>query len=531
VAADADEKQLQRPPVVTVMGHVDHGKTSLLDAIRKSRVAVGEAGGITQHIGAYSVPVKGKGTVTFLDTPGHAAFTSMRARGAQVTDLVVLVVAADDGVMPQTEEAIRHAQAAKVPIIVAVNKIDKPEANADRVMQELTKFELLPEAWGGDTLYVNTSATKGTGIDELLETILLQSEVLELTANPDRPAIGVVVEAQLDKGRGPVATVLVQQGTLKRGDAIVVGCASGKLRAMMDDTGKLLDSAGPSTAVEVTGLDAVPDAGDTLNVVESAEVAREVAGHRVNQRRTQEQVGGNMSLEDLMRRMQGQAGLELKIVLKADVQGSVEAVRGALLKLATDEVKVNVIYGGVGAIKESDIMLAAASGGIVLGFGVRPDTNARIISEREGVEVRTYTIIYEAIDDVRRAMEGLLTPESREKVVGRAEVRDLFKVSKVGTIGGSRVLEGKAMRSARVRVLRDSVQIYEGKVSSLRHFKNDVREVDTGLECGIGVEGYNDLKAGDVIEFFTIEEVARTLSPAAGAPSKRGAAPAYEAHP
>jgi translation initiation factor IF-2 len=325
--------------------------------------------------------------------------------------------------------------------------------------------------------------------------------------------------------------VLVQQGTLKRGDAIVVGCASGKLRAMMDDTGKLLDSAGPSTAVEVTGLDAVPDAGDTLNVVESAEVAREVAGHRVNQRRTQEQVGGNMSLEDLMRRMQGQAGLELKIVLKADVQGSVEAVRGALLKLATDEVKVNVIYGGVGAIKESDIMLAAASGGIVLGFGVRPDTNARIISEREGVEVRTYTIIYEAIDDVRRAMEGLLTPESREKVVGRAEVRDLFKVSKVGTIGGSRVLEGKAMRSARVRVLRDSVQIYEGKVSSLRHFKNDVREVDTGLECGIGVEGYNDLKAGDVIEFFTIEEVARTLSPAAGAPSKRGAAPAYEAHP
>jgi translation initiation factor IF-2 len=527
---DADANVSDRPPVVTVMGHVDHGKTSLLDAIRKAKVASGEAGGITQHIGAYSVPVAGKGTVTFLDTPGHAAFTSMRARGAQVTDLVVLVVAADDGVMPQTEEAIRHAQAAKVPIIVAVNKIDKPDANADRVMQELTKFELLPEAWGGETLYVNTSATQGTGIDELLETILLQAEVLELRANPDRPAIGVVVEAQLDRGRGPVATVLVKQGTLKRGDAIVVGCASGKIRAMMDHTGKLLDAAGPSTAVEITGLDAVPDAGDVLNVVESAESARDVAHHRLDQKRSQEAVGpGNMSLDDLMRRMQGQSGLELKLVLKADVQGSVEAVKGALIKLSTDEVKVNVIYGGVGAISESDIMLAAASGGLVLGFGVRPDTNARIISEREGVEVRTYSIIYEAIDDVRKAMEGLLTPESREKIVGRAEVRDLFKVSKVGTIGGCRVTEGKAARSARVRVLRDSVQVYEGKTSSLRHFKNDVREVETGLECGIGVEGYNDLKAGDVLEFFTIEEVARTLS-SAPLTTKRGQG-GYDARP
>ena len=507
-----------RPPVVTVMGHVDHGKTSLLDAIRKSRVAKGEAGGITQHIGAYSVPVKGKGVVTFLDTPGHAAFTSMRARGAQVTDQVVLVVAADDGVMPQTEEAIRHAQAAKVPIIVAVNKCDKPEANPDRVMQELTKFNLVPEAWGGDTLFVNTSATAGTGITELLETILLQAEVQELKANPDRPAIGVVIEAQLDKGRGPVATVLVQHGTLRRGDAVVVGTASGKIRAMMDDTGRQLPAASPSYAVEITGLDTVPDAGDVLNAAENAEKAREVAAHRLAQKRAQEQGSqAATSLDDLMKRMQHGDVVELKIVLKADVQGSVEAVRGAIEKLSTDEVKVNVVYGGVGGIKESDIMLAAASQGLVLGFGVRPDSNSRQVAEREGVEVRTYNIIYEALDDIRKAMEGLLTPESREKIIGRAEVRELFKVSKVGTIGGSRVVEGKAQKSARVRVLRDSVQVYEGKVLSLRHFKNDVREVDTGLECGIGVEGYNDLKSGDVIEFFQMEEVARTLGAAASA--------------
>lgn len=524
------ETQVARPPVVTVMGHVDHGKTSLLDAIRKARVASGEAGGITQHIGAYQVTVPGKGSITFLDTPGHAAFTQMRARGAQLTDIVILVVAADDGVMPQTEEAIRHAQAAKVPIIVAVNKIDKPGANAERVLQELSKFSLLSEAWGGDTLFVNTSATVGTGVTELLEAVLLQAEVLELKANPDRPAVGIVIEAQLDKGRGPVATVLVQQGTLRRGDAIVAGNWSGKIRAMMDDKGRQVKEAGPSTAVEVTGLEGVPDAGDNINVVESSEAARQVAAHRSGLKRTADQSGGAAtSLDDLMKRMGDQGGLELKIVLKADVQGSVEAVKGALLKLSTDEVKVNVLYGGVGAIKESDITLAAASRGIVVGFGVRPDTNARQIAEREGVEIRTYMIIYEAVDEIRRAMEGLLTPESREKVVGRAEVRELFKVSKVGVIGGCRVTEGKAIRAARVRVLRNSVQVFDGRPSSLKHFKNDAREVDSGLECGIGVDGYNDLKMGDVIEFYQVEQIARTL----GAPSagKRPAGAGQDAHP
>ncbi len=530
-AVDENAAQLQtRPPVVTIMGHVDHGKTSLLDAIRKARVAAGEAGGITQHIGAYSVPVPGKGSVTFLDTPGHAAFTAMRARGAQVTDIVVLVVAADDGLMPQTEEAIKHAQAAKVPIIVALNKMDKPDANPDRVMQELTKFNLLPEAWGGETMFVQTSATKGTGIAELLESILLQAEVLELKANPERAAIGVVVEAQLDRGRGPVATVLVSQGTLKRGDAIVVGCASGKIRAMMDDQGRQLKTAGPSTAVEITGLDVVPEAGDTLNTVETAEGAREIAQHRLAGKRAAENTGNAAtSLDDLMKRMQGASMLELKLVLKADVQGSAEAVRAALEKLSTDEVKVNVIYGGVGAISESDIMLAAASRGLVLGFGVRPDTNARSVADREHVEIRTYNIIYEAVDDVTRAMEGLLTPESREKVVGRAEVRDLFRVSKVGVIGGCRVLDGKAMRAARVRVLRDSVQVFDGKVSSLKHFKNDAREVDAGSECGVGVDGFNDLKNGDVIEFYQVEEIARSLgAPKASRPTPTGNA---EAHP
>lgn len=522
-ATDDTAGLTERPPVVTVMGHVDHGKTSLLDAIRKKRVAAGEAGGITQHIGAYSVPVGDRGTVTFLDTPGHAAFTSMRARGAKVTDIVVLVVAADDGVMPQTEEAIQHAQAAKVPIIVAINKSDKPEANPDRVMQELTKYELVPEAWGGDTMYVQTSATKETGITELLEGILLQAELLELKANPKRPASGIVIEAQLDRGRGPVATVLVQDGTLRRGDAIVVGVCSGKIRAMMDDSGTQFKEAGPSAAMEITGLDAVPQAGDVLNVVDNSEAAREVAEHRAGQRRVAEQAGGNaMSLDDLMKRIEGAATLELRVVLKADVQGSVEAVKAALLKLSTDEVKVNIIYGGVGGIKESDIMLAAASQGLVLGFGVRPDSNARQVAEHEGVEIRTYNIIYEAVDEIRRAMEGLLAPESREKIVGRAEIRELFKVSKVGTIGGCRIVEGKAIRAARVRVLRDSVQVYDGKVSSLRHFKNDVREVEHGQECGVGVEGYNDLKMGDVIEFYQMEEIARTLSQNNGNP-RRGA--------
>jgi translation initiation factor IF-2 len=522
-AEDEKPEDLEpRPPVVTVMGHVDHGKTSLLDYIRKTRVTAGEAGGITQHIGAYQVRVGKKGLVTFLDTPGHAAFTSMRARGAQVTDIVVLVVAADDGVMPQTEEAIRHAQAAKVPIIVAVNKIDKPDSNPDRVIQDLTQFQLVPEAWGGDTLVVNTSATKGTGVDDLLATILLQAEVLELTANAKRPAEGIVVEAKLDKGRGPVATVLVQKGTLNRGDPVVVGGAYGKVRAMTDAQRKQLKSAGPSAAVEITGLDSVPEAGDVMNVVENADAAKDVAEHRREQsRRQQEAASPKRSLEELMARMQGNEALELKLVLKGDVKGSVEAVREALIKLSTDEVKVNVIQYAVGGITESDIMLAAASDGLVVGFGVRPDTNARQVAEREGVEIRTYKIIYEMVDDVKKAMEGLLEPEINEKIVGHAEVRELFRVSKVGTIAGCRVVDGKAMRSAKVRVLRDSVQVYEGRVASLKHFKDDAREVETGLECGCGVDGFNDVKQGDVLEFFQVEEIARTLD--GGASGKRSA--------
>ncbi len=523
--AEETENLKPRPPVVTVMGHVDHGKTSLLDAIRKAKVAAGEAGGITQHIGAYQVPVPGKGLVTFLDTPGHAAFTQMRARGAQITDIVVLVVAADDGVMPQTEEAIKHAQAAEVPIIVAVNKIDKPEAAPDRVMQELSKFSLLSEAWGGDTMFVNTSATKGTGIPELLEAILLQAEVLELKANPDRPAIGSVVEAQLDKGRGAVCTLLVETGTLRQGDAIVVGEYSGRVRAMVDDEGKSIKEAGPSTPVEVIGLDGVPDAGDQLNVVENADAAREVAENRKATRKADEQVvERKMSLDDIMKRMAGQESLELKIVLKADVQGSAEAVKDALTKLTTPEVKVNVIYSGVGGISESDITLAAASTGIVVGFGVRPDGKARTIAEREGVEIRTYAIIYEMLDDVRKAMEGLLTPESREKIVGRCEVREIFRVSKIGTIAGCRVVDGKAQRSARIRVLRDNVQVFDGKVSSLRSFKNDVREVDAGAECGVSLEGYQDVKPGDVLEFYQVEEVARRLETTPAGGGRRGPA-------
>ena len=523
-----DSNMEPRPPVVTVMGHVDHGKTSLLDAIRKAKVAAGEAGGITQHIGAYSVEVKNKGSVTFIDTPGHAAFTEMRARGAQVTDIVILVVAADDGVMPQTEEAIKHSQAAGVPIIVAVNKVDRPESNPEKVMQELTKYELVPEAWGGDTLFVQTSAIKRTGLDELLDAILLQAEVLDLKASREVNAIGVVVEAKLDKGRGPVATLLVQHGVLQRGDNIVVGEHVGKIRAMTDYTGKQVKKAGPADAVEIIGLEGVPDAGDKLHKVESAEQAREVAQHRIEQKKAQDvSAGTKMSLDDLMRRMSGEEAVELKIVLKGDVQGSVEAVRSALSRLSTDEVKVNVIFDGVGGMRESDIMLASASNGLVVGFNVRPDSKARTLAQREGVEIRSYSVIYELIDDVKKAMEGLLTPESQEKIVGRAEVREVFKVSKVGSVAGSRVLDGQAKRSARVRVLRDSVQIYEGKVGSLRHFKDDVREVDSGQECGIGVEGFNDVKQGDVIEFYEIEEVARKLD----APRPKRSGESVEAHP
>jgi translation initiation factor IF-2 len=510
---DEDPADLEnRPPVVTIMGHVYQGKTSLLDTIRIANFSSGEDGGITKHIGAYSVELKGKGKITFLDTPGHAAFTSMRARGAQATDIVVLVVAADDGCMPQTEEAIQHSQAAGVPIVVAVNKMDLVDANPDRVTQELSQFNIMPEAWGGDTLFVQTSAIKQTGIDELLETILLQAEVLELKANPKRDAQGIVVESRLDKGRGPVATILVQQGTLKKGDFLVVGEQVGKVRAMTDHTGKQLKVAGPSSAVEIIGLEGTPEAGDQFNAVESMENARDVADHRVEQSKAEENVPKpKMGLEELMKRMRNEEVPELRVVLKSDVHGSAEAVKQALVKLSTDEVKVNIIYSGVGGIKESDITLASASKGLVLGFGVRPDGNATRVADKEKVEIRTYNVIYEMVDDVKKAMEGLLAPEEVEKVVGRAEVRELFRISKVGVIGGSRVLDGKAQRSANVRVLRDSREIYAGKVASLKQYKDDTREVDSGQECGIGVEGYNDLKLGDVIEFFTVEQVGRTL--------------------
>ncbi|MBN1960732.1 MAG: translation initiation factor IF-2 [Deltaproteobacteria bacterium] len=511
-ATKEDEDQQSRPPVVTVMGHVDHGKTSLLDAIRASRIAAGEAGGITQHIGAYQVDVAEKGKITFLDTPGHAAFTSMRARGAQVTDIVVLVVAADDGVMPQTEEAVKHAQAAKVPIIVAVNKIDRPDAKPDRVMQELaSKFDLTPEAWGGQTLYVNTSAIKGQGINDLLDAILLQAEVLELKASANRAAVGVVLEAKLDRGRGPVATVLVQTGTLKRSDSIVVGEYVGKVRAMQDDQGSSLDSAGPSAAVEITGIEGVPAAGDTVHTVASEKTAREIITHRIQRKNQEAAQRSAVTLEDMMKRMQDADDLEVKVILKADVQGSVEAVKEALLGLVTPEVKVTIVLAGVGGIKESDITLAAASKGIVVGFNVRPDNNARELAEREGVQIRSYNIIYEVIEDVRLAMQGLLAPETREKLLGHAEVREVFRITKVGQIAGCRLIDGKALRAARVRVLRDSVQIHDGSVSSLKHFKNDVREVDAGQECGVGVQDYNDIKVGDMLEFYQIEEIARVL--------------------
>ncbi len=528
VAEENPEDLQPRPPVVTVMGHVDHGKTSLLDTVRKTKVVDGEAGGITQHIGAYQVKVPKRGLVTFLDTPGHAAFTNMRARGAKVTDIVVLVVAADDGVMPQTEEAIRHAQAAEVPIVVAINKIDKPEAQPDRVINELSKFNLVSEAWGGDTLMIKTSATKGSGVNELLDAILLQAEMLELSANPKRPAEGVVIEAKLDKGRGPVATVLVQRGTLKRGDAVVVGGAHGKIRAMADATGQQRGEAGPATPVEITGLDIVPDAGDTLNAVESLEAAREVASHRQAAVKATDTGGPTkLSLEELMARMQGGENLELKIILKADVKGSVEAVRDAVAQLSTEEVKVSVVHGGVGTITESDIMLATASGAILVGFNVRPDTNARAVAERAGVEIRTYRIIYELLEDIRKAQEGLLAPETKETLVGHAEVREVFKVSKVGVVGGCRVKDGKAVRSAKVRIVRDGVPVYEGRIGSLKHFKDDVREVEAGQECGISIDGYLDIKQGDVFEFFQVEVVARKLTPSPTTRRPGGA----EAHP
>lgn len=506
---DAPEQLVERPPVVTIMGHVDHGKTSLLDAIRDERVTEGEAGGITQHIGAYTVSCNGR-MITFIDTPGHEAFTSMRARGAQVTDIVILVVAADDGIMPQTVEAINHAKAAGVPIIVAINKMDKAEADPARITQQLTEYELVSEEWGGDTIVVPVSAKMHTGLDSLLEMILLQADVLELKANPNRLAKGTIIEAQLDKGRGPIATVLVQNGTLHKGDPIVAGTAYGRVRAMTDDRGRAVTEAGPSMPVEVLGFSEVPDAGDALNVAEIDKLSRQVAEERRDKiKAAQLKNLSKVTLDDLFSQMAEGELKDLNIIVKADVQGSVEAVKQALEKLSNEEVRVRCIHGGVGAITGSDIMFASASNAIVIGFNVRPDSTARVASEKENVDVRTYRVIYNAIEDVENAMKGMFKPVFKEVELGRITVRETFKVSGVGTIAGAYVNEGKVTRNALVRVVRDGIVLHEGKIASLKRFKEDAREVLTGYECGIGIENFNDLLVGDVIEAYVIEEVKR----------------------
>ena len=509
---DAPESLQPRAPVVTIMGHVDHGKTSLLDSIRQSNISESEAGNITQHIGAYHVKLKG-GSIVFLDTPGHAAFTAMRARGAQVTDIVVLIVAADDGVMPQTIEAISHAKAAKVPIVVAINKIDVPGARSDYVKQQLAEQELLPEDWGGQTICVETSAIDGTGIDFLLEMLLLEAALLELKANPRKQARGIVIEAEVDKGRGAVATVLVQTGTLKVGDVFVSGRYSGKVRAMMDDFGKRMKEAGPSCPVEVLGFTGVPEAGDRFYVVESDKDARSISETRQDQYRN-EKLGANshVSLDNLFQQIQEGEIKELNVVLKGDVQGSVQAVASSLLELSTDEVKINIIHQAVGGITETDILLASASDAIVVGFNVHPTTEAVQAKETEGIDVRTYNIIYNLISYIRSAMEGLLDPEVREVVIGRAEVRELFKVPRLGLVAGSYVNWGRISFNQPLRILRDNRLIHEGKVNSLRRFKDNVNEVQANYECGIGIETFDDLKVGDVLECYVHEQVARSLS-------------------
>lgn len=506
---DSDENLQERPSVVTIMGHVDHGKTTLLDSIRNSKVTAGEAGGITQHIGAYQVEVNDK-KITFLDTPGHAAFTTMRARGAQVTDITILVVAADDGVMPQTVEAISHAKAAGVPIIVAVNKMDKPSANPDRVMQELTEYELVPEAWGGDTIFVPISAIQGEGIDNLLEMILLVGEVEEYKANPDRYATGTVIEAQLDKGKGTIATLLVQNGTLRVGDPIVVGTSYGRVRAMVNDIGRRVKVAGPSTPVEITGLNEVPQAGDRFMAFADEKKARQIGESRAQQALlAQRGEKSKLSLEDLFQQIQEGDVKEINLIVKADVQGSVEAMAASLRKIDVEGVKVKIIHTGVGAITESDIILASASNAIVIGFNVRPDVNAKRTAEVENVDVRLHRIIYKAIEEIEAAMQGMLDPEFEEKVIGQAEVRQTFKVSKVGTIAGCYVTDGKITRDSGVRIIRDGVVVYEGQLDTLKRFKDDVKEVAQNYECGITIEKYNDLKEGDVIEAYVMEEVKR----------------------
>lgn len=507
IIEDKPEDLVTRPPVVTIMGHVDHGKTTLLDAIRHSHVVETEAGGITQHIGAYQVQHDGK-WITFIDTPGHEAFTAMRARGAQVTDICILVVAADDGVMPQTKEAIDHAKAAKVPIIVAVNKIDKPHANPDRVMQQLSDLGLLPEIWGGDTIYCNISALKKQGIAELLEMINLVAEINELKANPNRLASGTVIEAKLDKGRGPVATLLVQNGTLRVGDVIVVGNTYGRVRAMANDRNQLIEEALPSTPVEIIGLNEVPKAGDSFMVFTDEKEARKIAETRAQRSREQEfQSAKPVTLDDLFAQIKEGELKELNIILKADVQGSLEALAASLHKIDVEGVKCNIIRSGVGAITESDVSLATASGAIIIGFNVRPTGKTRELAKEEKVEIRLYNIIYNVIEDIEKAMKGLLEPVYEEKTIGLAEVRETFKVSSIGTIAGCYVLQGVIRRNGGARLIRDGVVIYEGKISSLRRFKDDVREVSQGYECGITIEKYNDIKLGDQIECFIMEEI------------------------
>ena len=506
---DKEEDLRPRPPVVTIMGHVDHGKTSLLDAIRQTNVIATEAGGITQHIGAYMVNIEGR-KITFLDTPGHEAFTAMRARGAKVTDIAILVVAADDGVMPQTIEAINHAKAANVPIIVAINKIDKPGSNPDRIKQELTEHGLLPEDWGGDTICVPVSAKKKIGIENLLEMVLLVAEMQELKANPNRKAKGTVVEAKLDKSRGPVATVLIQNGTLNHGDFFIVGNTHGKVRTMSDEKGKSVKKAGPSMPVEITGLSEVPDAGDIFITVDDEKTARTISEKRKEKYREEQlQSTQKISLDDLFNQIQAGKVKELNIIIKADVQGSVEALKQSLEKLSNEEVKIKAIHGGVGAISETDVMFASASNAIIIGFNVRPQPAAIMLAEKDKVDIRLYRVIYDAIEDMQSAMKGMLEPEYKEVLTGHAEVRAIFKASSIGTIAGCYVTDGKIIRNNEARLIRDGVVVYEGKIASLKRFKDDAKEVNAGFECGITLDKFNDIKEGDVIESFTMEAVPR----------------------
>jgi len=507
---DKEEDLVKRPPVVTVMGHVDHGKTSILDAIKKTNIANKEAGGITQHIGAYTVKIKGE-YITFLDTPGHEAFTEMRARGAQITDIVVLVVAADDGVMPQTIEAINHSKAAGVPIVVAINKIDKPNANPERVKQELSNYGVIPEDWGGDNIFVNVSAKKLIGIDDLLESILLQADVMELKANPNKRAKAVVVEARLDKNKGPVATVVVKEGTLKFSDAFIVGAHYGKVRALINDRGAKVKEVKPSFSIEILGLHGVPEAGDTLIVVKDEKTAKSIASKRQEELRQLALSKHKISLQNVFEQIDEGKLKELPVILKTDVYGSIEAIKSSLLKISTEEVSVKVIHSGVGAITESDINLAAASNAIIMGFNVRPTQEALKMSKDLGIEIRNYSVIYDIINDVKKSLSGLLEPTEEEEILGRLDIRDTFKVPKVGIVAGCYVTYGKITRNSKIRILRDGIILYDGKITSLKRFKDDVSEVQMGYECGVGIEGFNDIKVGDSIEAYVVNKVQREL--------------------